>query len=142
MYNNDLVHWSLKGLKRWWAQFKLKIRFTFTKSLRSFYFNLKQDYKTNNNFCFLQCTQSPLQTMKHISKISKLSSLYDDATKTIFRSDAQRAAKQKERKEKELELCAFNAEQIEDSHHTHSLVSQFWFWTTISYLFFLFILPF
>ena len=45
----------------------------------------------------------------------------------IFRSDAQRAAKQKERKEKELELCAFNAEQIEDSHHTHSLVSQFWF---------------
>merc|ERR1719270_889222 len=37
------------------------------------------------------------------------------------RSDAQRAAKQKERKEKELELCAFNAEQIEDSHHTHSL---------------------
>ena len=39
------------------------------------------------------------------------------------RSDAQRAAKQKERKEKELELCAFNAEQIEDSHHTHSLVS-------------------
>ena len=41
----------------------------------------------------------------------------------MFRSDAQRAAKQKERKEKELELCAFNAEQIEDSHHTHSLVS-------------------
>ena len=39
------------------------------------------------------------------------------------RSDAQRAAKQKERKEKELELCAFNAEQIEDSHHSHSLVS-------------------
>merc|ERR1719510_1772202 len=37
------------------------------------------------------------------------------------RSDAQRAAKQKERKEKELELCAFNAEQIEESHHTHSL---------------------
>ena len=31
------------------------------------------------------------------------------------RSDAQRAAKQKERKERELELCAFNAEQIEDS---------------------------
>ena len=41
----------------------------------------------------------------------------------MFRSDAQRAAKQKERKEKELELCAFNAEQIEESHHTHSLVS-------------------
>ena len=40
----------------------------------------------------------------------------------MFRSDAQRAQKQKERKEKELELCAFNAEQIEDSHHTHSLV--------------------
>lgn len=40
----------------------------------------------------------------------------------ICRSDAQRAAKQKERKEKELELCAFNAEQIEDSSHTHSLV--------------------
>jgi len=37
------------------------------------------------------------------------------------RSDAQRAAKQKERKEKELELCAFNAEQIEDSSHTHSM---------------------
>ena len=42
---------------------------------------------------------------------------------SLVRSDAQRAAKQKERKEKELELCAFNAEQIEDSHHTHSLVS-------------------
>ena len=41
----------------------------------------------------------------------------------ILRSDAQRAAKQKERKEKELELCAFNAEQIEDSSHTHSLVT-------------------
>jgi len=37
------------------------------------------------------------------------------------RSDAQRASKQKEMKEKELELCAFNAEHIEDSGHTHSL---------------------
>ena len=44
-------------------------------------------------------------------------------TFTDPRSDAQRAAKQKERKEKELEQCAFNAEQIEDSSHTHSLVS-------------------
>jgi len=33
------------------------------------------------------------------------------------RSDAQRASKQKELKEKELELCAFNAEHIEDSGH-------------------------
>ena len=38
------------------------------------------------------------------------------------RSDAQRASKQKEMKEKELELCAFNAEHIEDSGHTQSLV--------------------
>ena len=38
------------------------------------------------------------------------------------RSDAQRAAKLKERKEKELEHCAFNAEQIEDSNHAQSLV--------------------
>jgi len=37
------------------------------------------------------------------------------------RSDAQRASKQKEMKEKELELCAFNAEHIEDSGHTQSL---------------------
>ena len=28
----------------------------------------------------------------------------------------------KERKEKELEHCAFNAEQIEDSNHAQSLV--------------------
>ena len=63
-----------------------------------------------------------IANMKHISKLSSLS-----LQLKIFRSDAQRAAKQKERKEKELELCAFNAEQIEDSHHTHSLVSQFWF---------------
>ena len=41
------------------------------------------------------------------------------------RSDAQRASKQKEMKEKELELCAFNAEHIEDSGHTHSLVRYF-----------------
>ena len=38
------------------------------------------------------------------------------------RSDAQRAAKLKENKEKELEHCAFNAEQIEDSNHAQSLV--------------------
>ena len=40
------------------------------------------------------------------------------------RSDAQRAAKLKERKEKELEHCAFNAEQIEDSNHAQSLVRE------------------
>ena len=44
------------------------------------------------------------------------------------RSDAQRASKQKEMKEKELELCAFNAEHIEDSGHTHSLVRYFVCW--------------
>ena len=48
------------------------------------------------------------------------------AVENIFemqsRSDAQRASKQKEMKEKELELCAFNAEHIEDSGHTQSLV--------------------
>ena len=38
------------------------------------------------------------------------------------RADAQRANKQKELKEKELEKCAFNAEHIEDSGHTQSLV--------------------
>ena len=38
------------------------------------------------------------------------------------RSDAQRAAKLKENKEKELEHCAFNAEQIEDNNHAQSLV--------------------
>ena len=38
------------------------------------------------------------------------------------RTDAQRAAKVKENKEKELEHCAFNAEQIEDSNHAQSLV--------------------
>jgi len=37
------------------------------------------------------------------------------------RTDAQRAAKVKENKEKELEHCAFNAEQIEDSNHAQSL---------------------
>ena len=42
------------------------------------------------------------------------------------RSDAQRASKQKEMKEKELELCAFNAEHIEDSGHTQSLVRFVW----------------
>ena len=44
------------------------------------------------------------------------------------RSDAQRAAKLKERKEKELEHCAFNAEQIEDSNHAQSLVKSRSFW--------------
>ena len=34
----------------------------------------------------------------------------------MFRSDAQRAVKQKERKEKELEFSGFNAERIEDSN--------------------------
>jgi hypothetical protein len=40
------------------------------------------------------------------------------------RSDAQRAAKQKERKEKELEYARFNAEKIEDSSYNASLVSE------------------
>ena len=33
----------------------------------------------------------------------------------VFRSDAQRAAKQKEMKEKELEFFGFNAEKIEEA---------------------------
>jgi hypothetical protein len=35
------------------------------------------------------------------------------------RSDAQKAAQQKELKEKELELCSFNAEHMDDSGHGH-----------------------
>ena len=38
------------------------------------------------------------------------------------KSDAHRAAQQKERKEKELEYARFNAEKIEDSSYNASLV--------------------
>ncbi len=41
----------------------------------------------------------------------------------VFRSDAQRSAKQKERKERELEHCAFNAEHMEDGGFPLQLVS-------------------
>ncbi len=40
-----------------------------------------------------------------------------------FRSDAQRSAKQKERKERELEHCAFNAEHMEDGGFPLQMVS-------------------
>ena len=52
--------------------------------------------------------------------LSKMSLM--DFTFFLRRTDAQRAAKLKENKEKELEHCAFNAEQIEDSSHAQSLV--------------------
>ena len=55
----------------------------------------------------------------------KRASLHFRYISTFFfccRTDAQRAAKVKENKEKELEHCAFNAEQIEDSNHAQSLV--------------------
>jgi hypothetical protein len=41
----------------------------------------------------------------------------------VFRSDAQRSAKQKERKERELEHCAFNAEHMEDGGFPLQMVS-------------------
>ncbi len=63
---------------------------------------------------------------------SRISPLFKDCFffKVVFdlvwfgRSDAQRAAKQKERKEKELEYARFNAEKIEDSSYNASLVSE------------------
>ena len=39
-----------------------------------------------------------------------------------FRSDAQRAAKQKEAKERELEQCSFSAERIEEGGFPLSMV--------------------
>ena len=44
-------------------------------------------------------------------------------TLPMCRSDAQRASKLKEVKEKELEMAAFNAEHIEDQGHARSLVN-------------------
>ncbi len=41
----------------------------------------------------------------------------------VFRSDAQRSAKQKERKERELEHCSFNAEHMEDGGFPLQMVS-------------------
>ena len=41
----------------------------------------------------------------------------------IFRSDAQRAAKQKEAKERELEAHSFNADRIEEGGFPVSMVS-------------------
>ena len=38
------------------------------------------------------------------------------------RSDAQRAKKEKERKEKEVEQAGFTEEQMEESYNTRSLV--------------------
>ena len=38
------------------------------------------------------------------------------------RSDAQRAKKEKERKEKEMEKAGYTDEQLEESYHTRSLV--------------------
>ena len=72
--------------------------------------------------CFIQLYRIYYKLLQQTQTLLKLKLLFDLFT-VLCRSDAQRAAKQKERKEKELELCAFNAEQIEDSHHTHSLVS-------------------
>ena len=46
-----------------------------------------------------------------------LSSKFDN-----FRSDAQRAAKQKEAKERELEQCSFSAERIEEGGFPLSMV--------------------
>ena len=41
-----------------------------------------------------------------------------------FRSDAQRTAKQKERKEQELEKCRFNAEIMDDPSIGANVVSR------------------
>ena len=52
-----------------------------------------------------------------ISSYNELYFIYYD-----FRSDAQRAAKQKEAKERELEQCSFSAERIEEGGFPLSMV--------------------
>ncbi len=64
-----------------------------------------------------------LDKMQWAKKPSHASVPLKDLLLLCSRSDAQRSAKQKERKERELEHCAFNAENMEDGGFPLQMVS-------------------